>query len=181
MALVLLAPVLLAIALAIRLSMGAPVLFRQDRIGRGGAVFTIVKFRSLDDGGRPTALGSVLRRFSLDELPEFWNVINGDMALVGPRPLLPGDQPPAGKLREARQSLLPGVTGWAQVRGRNRLTFERTYRLDSWYSENRSLALDVYILLLTLPVVATGRGACGLATRAQRHLPGSGRRIERTS
>lgn len=170
-ALVMLAPVLAVIALSIGLAMGRPVLFRQKRVGLHGKTFTIVKFRSLGDTGRPTALGAFLRRFSLDELPEFWNVLCGDMALVGPRPLLLGDQPASSSVRKERQSVLPGVTGWAQVRGRNRLSFEQTYALDLWYRKNRSLALDLYILALTLPVVATGRGACGLSEPMRRRPP----------
>jgi len=170
LAVVLLAPLFAAIALAVLLAMGRPVLFRQERVGQGGRPFTIVKFRSLDETGAPTRLGTVLRRFSLDELPEFWNVLAGDMALVGPRPLVAGDQPGHPRLRAARQSMLPGITGWAQVRGRNALSFERTYLLDLWYRRRRSLVLDLYILLLTLPVVAIGKGACALAEAARDHI-----------
>lgn len=170
-ALVLLSPLLALIACLILLSMGRPVLFRQTRVGRDGDHFTIVKFRSLGADGIPTPLGAVLRRMSLDELPEFWNVLRGDMALVGPRPLVAQDQPRLPRIRAARQSVRPGITGWAQVKGRNALTFERSYVLDLWYLRHRSLWLDLYILLLTGPVVASGHGACGLAEAARVRLP----------
>jgi len=167
LALVLLVPVYALIAGLVLVTMGRPVLFRQRRVGRNGRDFTIVKFRSLGEDGRPTPLGAVLRRFSLDELPEFWNVLAGDMALVGPRPLLADDQPILQRIRAHRQAIRPGITGWAQVKGRNSLSFECSFALDLWYVRNRSAWLDLYILCLTLPVVALGHGACALAERAR--------------
>lgn len=170
-ALLVLSPLLALIACLILLSMGRPVLFHQTRVGHAGHPFTIVKFRSLAADGTPTPVGAILRRMSLDELPEFWNVLRGDMALVGPRPLIAEDQPRLPRIRAARQSVRPGITGWAQVKGRNALTFERSYVLDLWYLRHRSLWLDLYILLLTGPVVASGHGACGLAKATRVRLP----------
>lgn len=180
LALLVLAPVLAITALAVLVAMGRPVLFLQERVGRHGRPFTIVKFRSLGADGVPTRLGATLRRFSFDELPEFWNVVRGDMALVGPRPLIAADQPALARIRAARQSMTPGITGWAQVRGRNALSFERSYMLDLWYRRHRSLALDLHILLLTLPVVASGHGACALAEAARQRMTAQGRAVERT-
>lgn len=168
LALVVLAPLLACIAGLVLLAMGRPVFFVQARVGYRGRSFDMVKFRSLTSEGQPTALGKVLRRFSLDELPSFWNVLRGDMALVGPRPLLAEHQPPFAGQRAERQSMKPGLTGWAQVNGRNALSFEESFVHDGWYRRNRCPRLDLHILLLTLPVVAAGRGACGLVDAARR-------------
>ncbi|MEL7104885.1 MAG: sugar transferase [Pseudomonadota bacterium] len=162
-ALFLLAPVLLCIAAAIGCLDRAPALFFQKRIGKDGKAFTMVKFRSLTPDGTPTRMGAVLRRYSLDELPEFWNVLRGDMALVGPRPMIEADQPKLPVIRALRQQIRPGITGWAQINGRNALSFEQTFRLDLWYRRNRSLWLDLYIVFATVPCVLSGRGACALA------------------
>lgn len=167
LALILLAPVLLLIALAILCLDGGPVLFPQRRVGQGGKSFVMVKFRSLGPDGRPTAVGTVLRRYSLDELPEFFNVLKGDMAIVGPRPMVLSDQPSLQRVRALRQRMRPGITGLAQVSGRNALSFEDTYRLDLWYGRHRSVWLDLYILAVTLPCVLSARGACALAPMAR--------------
>ena len=161
---VLLAPaaaVMLAIAALVYLRMGRPVLFRQQRAGYWGRPFTLLKFRTMRDAfgpdGRPlpdarrlTPLGRWLRRLSLDELPQLLNVLAGDMSLVGPRPLLMRylDRYTAEQAR--RHEVKPGLTGWAQVNGRNALTWEEKFALDVWYVDHRSLRLDACILLLTL-------------------------------
>jgi lipopolysaccharide/colanic/teichoic acid biosynthesis glycosyltransferase len=164
--LIVLSPVLLALALAIRLGMGAPILFRQVRPGLHGRPFTLYKFRSLreDPGGsrtdeeRLTRLGSLLRRTSLDELPELWNVLRGDMSLVGPRPLLMEYLPLYTPEQARRHDVRPGITGWAQINGRNAISWEEKFRLDVWYVEHRSLWLDLRILVLTLGRVVAGEG-----------------------
>ncbi len=166
---VLCAPLLCGVAVVILLTMGRPVLFRQVRPGRGGRLFTLVKFRTmtgacgpdgtpLPDAARLTPLGHFLRATSLDELPQLWNVLVGEMSLVGPRPLLP-DYLPRYSARQARRHLVrPGITGWAQVNGRNALSWEARFELDVWYVEHQSLALDMRILWLTLCKVARREG-----------------------
>ncbi len=161
-ALLVLAPIMLMIAVVLAATSSQPVFFHQLRIGESGRSFTITKFRSLDAVGRPTRFGAFLRQYSLDELPEFWMVLRGDMALVGPRPLIEAHQPERALTRSARQRMKPGITGWAQINGRNTLAFEDTYRLDLWYARNRSAWLDLYILVVTLPCVVGGRGACAM-------------------
>jgi lipopolysaccharide/colanic/teichoic acid biosynthesis glycosyltransferase len=142
-------------------SLGAPVLFRQRRTGLQGQLFTLVKFRTmrdardrrgepLTDAERLTRLGRILRSTSMDELPELWNVLRGDMSLVGPRPLLPEYLPLYSREQLRRHHVLPGITGWAQVNGRNELSWEEKFRLDVWYVDHRSLALDLRVLLLTV-------------------------------
>jgi sugar transferase EpsL len=159
--LVLLAPLLGVTALAIRLALGGPVIFAHRRPGRHGRPFTLYKFRTMSgargaDGGllpdreRLTRLGRLLRRTSLDELPELVNVIRGDMSLVGPRPLLMEYLPRYTREQARRHDVRPGITGWAQLNGRNTLPWERRFELDVWYVEHQSLRLDVWILLLTV-------------------------------
>ncbi len=156
-------PVLAAVAVLIRWRLGPPVLFRQLRPGRGGVPFTLYKFRTMrdlrDSDGRPlpdsnrlTLLGRGLRSTSLDELPELWNVIRGDMSLVGPRPLLMEYLPLYSARQRRRHEVRPGLTGWAQVNGRNALSWEERFELDLWYVEHRSLLLDLRILLRTVGV-----------------------------
>ena len=160
-AVTLLAPLLLAIASAVRLCLGKPVLFAQLRPGLHGAPFRMIKFRTmreavdakdqpLPDGERLTRLGSVLRAASLDELPELWNVLRGDMSLVGPRPLLMEYLPLYSPEQARRHEVKPGVTGWAQVNGRNALSWEEKFRLDVWYVDHASLWLDIKIVALTV-------------------------------
>lgn len=155
-----LSPLLLLTALAVRAALGPPVLFRQLRAGRHGRCFYIYKFRTMtdaqDDGGsllpaaaRLTKTGGVIRSLSLDELPQLFNVVKGDMSLVGPRPLLAEYLPLYDPEQARRHEVRPGITGWAQVNGRNALTWEEKFRLDVWYVDNLSLPLDVRILLLT--------------------------------
>ncbi len=161
LALILLSPLLLLIALAVRLGLGKPVLFRQPRPGYKGRIFTLYKFRTmrdvlapdgtpLPDERRLTALGRFLRATSLDELPELINVLRGEMSLVGPRPLLVKYLPLYTPEQMRRHDVLPGITGWAQINGRNTLTWQEKFRLDVWYVDHWSLWLDVKILFLTV-------------------------------
>ena len=167
--LVVLSPVLVLIALLVRLTLGSPVLFRQKRPGLHGEPFTLLKFRTManlyDQEGRPlpdekrlTRLGRFLRRPSLDELPELINVLKGEMSLVGPRPLLMQYLDRYTPEQARRHEVKPGITGWAQINGRNALTWEEKFKLDVWYVEHRSLALDLKILLHTPFRVLRGYG-----------------------
>lgn len=158
--LVLLAPFLILLAALVRSRLGSPVLFRQIRPGRDGRPFMMVKFRTmrdardaagnpLPDSERLTPFGGFLRSTSLDELPELFNVLKGDMSLVGPRPLLMEYLPLYSPEQARRHEVRPGVTGWAQVNGRNALSWDEKFALDVWYVDNRSIWLDVKILVLT--------------------------------
>lgn len=158
------APVVAGSAFAILISMGGPVFFRQERTGRDGRLFEIVKLRTMASGpdphGKPlpdehrlTALGSFLRRASIDELPQFLNVLKGDMSLVGPRPLLPEYLPRYTPSQHRRHEVRPGITGWAQIHGRNRLSWEAKFEYDVWYVDHRSPWLDLKILALTVKQV----------------------------
>ncbi len=159
--LIFLSPVLLLIAFMIRVTMGSPILFRQKRTGLNGQSFTIYKFRTMDekkdkngrllpDEKRLTKLGRFLRNTSLDELPELWNVLKGDMSLVGPRPLLPEYLLHYTKEQMRRHEVKPGITGWAQVNGRNLLNWDEKFKYDVWYVDNISFWLDMKILFLTI-------------------------------
>lgn len=167
--LVALAPVMAVIAIALRLHLGAPILFLQERPGLGGVSFRPYKFRTmkelrgpegelLPDSQRLTPLGRFLRSASLDELPELLNVLRGDMSLVGPRPLLSEYLELYSPEQARRHSVRPGITGWAQVNGRNALTWNERFELDLWYIQNRSMSLDLKILLLTLIKVLRREG-----------------------
>jgi lipopolysaccharide/colanic/teichoic acid biosynthesis glycosyltransferase len=169
LALILLAPLLLLLAVLVRLQLGSPVLFRQVRPGRAARPFILCKFRTmrdahdaagraLPDAQRLTGFGRFMRRTSLDELPELWNVLTGDMSLVGPRPLLMDYLELYSPEQARRHEVRPGITGWAQVNGRNALTWEEKFRLDVWYVDNRSLMLDLKILCLTALRVLTAHG-----------------------
>lgn len=158
--LVALSPVLAASAIAVRVSMGSPVFFRQPRPGRGGEIFRVAKFRTmrdaLDAAGRPlpdaqrlTLVGRLLRETSLDELPQLWNVLKGEMSLVGPRPLLVQYLERYSPEQARRHDVLPGITGWAQINGRNALDWDEKFALDVWYVDHWSLGLDLRILLTT--------------------------------
>ena len=175
LALVVLGPVMVGTALAIRMTMGAPVLFRQVRPGLRGAPFELVKFRTMSgdvgpdgllrpDEIRITPLGRVLRRLSLDEFPQLLNVLKGEMSLVGPRPLLLEYLPRYTRDQARRHEVRPGVTGWAQVHGRRRLPMAERFALDVWYVDHRSTGLDIRILLLTIRRVLSGLGVEPLAT-----------------
>lgn len=167
--LVVLAPLILAVALLVRTRIGSPVLFRQERPGLGGRPFDMFKFRTMSDarssdGGllpdaeRLTGVGRLLRSWSLDELPELWNVVRGEMSLVGPRPLLMEYLPLYSAEQMRRHEVRPGLTGWAQVKGRNRLTWPEKFALDLWYVEHRSFLLDLRILALTVVKVFSRHG-----------------------
>ncbi|WP_318513999.1 sugar transferase [Photobacterium leiognathi] len=162
--LLILSPVILFVAWKIQKNLGSPVLFRQTRPGLNGVPFEMVKFRSmkdaldkdgnlLPDSERLTPFGSKLRSTSLDELPELWNVLKGEMSLVGPRPLLMEYLPLYNDKQARRHEVRPGVTGWAQVNGRNAISWEQKFDLDIWYVDNRSFKLDFKILLLTVKKV----------------------------
>jgi lipopolysaccharide/colanic/teichoic acid biosynthesis glycosyltransferase len=168
-ALILLAPVLIIVAILVRFRLGTPVLFRQERPGLGGKPFTLLKFRTmtdardesgalLPDAGRAHPFGQMLRRTSLDELPELLNVLKGDMSLVGPRPLLMRYLPRYTPEQMRRHEALPGITGLAQVSGRNNLTWEEKFALDVEYVEKCSVSLDVKILLRTVRAVTGAEG-----------------------
>ncbi len=167
--LVVLSPALAAASAAILATMGRPLLFRQRRPGRGGRPFTIFKFRTMSeprpgqsrfhsDGSRVTPVGAILRKTSLDELPELWNVLRGDMSLVGPRPLLMEYLPKYTAEQARRHEVRPGITGWAQVSGRQSIPFSRRLELDVWYVQNWSIALDLRILVRTAWQAVLGVG-----------------------
>lgn len=167
--LLLASPFFFVVAILIRCSLGSPVFFRQQRPGLHGAPFRILKFRTmtnaydgtgelLPDGRRITALGRFLRASSLDELPELWNVLRGDMSLVGPRPLRMDYLPLYSAEQARRHDVRPGITGWAQVNGRNAAGWPERLRMDVWYVDNRSLGLDLRILLLTVWKVVRREG-----------------------
>lgn len=185
-ALALLLPVVVLLCLLVRFRLGSPVLFRQTRPGRHGKPFEMIKFRTmldavdaqgnpLPDDQRLTRLGSFLRSTSLDELPELWNVLKGDMSLVGPRPLLMEYLPLYSPEQARRHEVRPGVTGWAQVNGRNALSWDEKFKLDVWYVDNQSLWLDIKILFLTVKkvLVREGISADGEATMSKFKGPGS--------
>lgn len=167
LALVILAPVLLVVAVVVRVTMGRPVLFRQVRPGLGGRPFSLVKFRTMrvadrpdaaDDAARLTAVGRFLRATSLDELPELWNVLRGEMSLVGPRPLLMEYLDRYTPEQARRMEVLPGITGWAQVHGRNAVPWRERLARDVWYVDHLSLRLDLEILVRTIGQVIGRRG-----------------------
>ncbi|MDB2087487.1 MAG: sugar transferase [Clostridium paraputrificum] len=159
--LILLSPILIVVALLIRLNLGSPIFFTQDRVGKNNKVFKMIKFRSMKDGVdkngnllpdemRLTKFGKILRSTSLDELPELINVLKGDMSLIGPRPLLVDYLPLYNENQVRRHNVLPGLTGWAQINGRNSLSWNEKFNLDIWYVDNWSLTLDIKIFFLTI-------------------------------
>ncbi|WP_152207592.1 sugar transferase [Marinobacter changyiensis] len=170
--LLLLAPVILIVAWQVKRKLGAPVFFRQTRPGLHGKPFQMTKFRTmkdavdaqgnaLPDSERLTPFGQFLRSSSLDELPELWNVLKGDMSLVGPRPLLMEYLPLYSKKQYRRHEVRPGVTGWAQINGRNAISWEDKFKLDVWYVDNQSIWLDLKILFLTIKKVIVKEGISG--------------------
>lgn len=167
--LVLVLPLLLLAGLAVLVTVGRPVVFRQERAGLHGRPFTLYKLRTmraatgpdgqpLPDAERLTRLGRVLRKLSIDELPQLWNVMNGDMSLVGPRPLYVKYIPRYTPEQARRLEVQPGITGWAQVNGRNAVSWDERFRLDVWYVDHWSPSLDVRIILLTLWKVVRREG-----------------------
>ena len=169
LALIVLSPILLVTAILVRIKLGSPVLFHQDRPGKDGKIFRLYKFRSMtderDESGnllpdevRLTRFGKLLRSTSLDELPELWNILQGDMSIVGPRPLLVKYLPLYNEEQRHRHDVRPGLTGWAQVHGRNTVTWEEKFRLDVWYVENLSFLVDVKTVFLTVKKVLCREG-----------------------
>lgn len=159
--LIVLSPILLITAVLIRIKLGSPIFFIQDRVGKDGKVFKMIKFRTmldevdkwgdpLPDKERMTPFGQLLRSTSIDELPELINVLKGDMSLVGPRPLLVEYIPNYSKEQWRRHEVKPGITGWAQVNGRNCITWTRKFELDIWYVDNASIFTDIKILFMTI-------------------------------
>ena len=159
--LVVLLPIILLVAFSIRLKLGGPIFFYQQRPGLNGNLFQMIKFRTmldisgadgnyLPDSDRLTPFGKFLRSTSLDELPELWNVLKGEMSLVGPRPLLVEYLPLYNKQQSHRHDVKPGITGWAQVNGRNAISWEQKFELDVWYVENHNMLLDLKILWMTI-------------------------------
>jgi len=187
-ALVLLAPLLAAVALAVRWGLGSPVLFRQARPGLGGRPFTLLKFRTLrevrDERGEPlpeveraTALGRRLRAASLDELPELLNVVRGEMSLVGPRPLLMKYLALYTPEQARRHEVRPGITGWAQIHGRNRTTWEERFARDVWYVDHLSFGLDLGILLRTAAALLRSDGGLEQGARLGEYTGRGGGRL----
>jgi len=191
-ALVVLAPLLLMVAALVKIFLGSPILFRQSRPGWHGKLFTCLKFRSmtdardeegrlLPDAERMTAFGRFLRRSSIDELPELINVIGGEMSLVGPRPLLPQYLGRYTAEQMRRHEVKPGITGWAQVNGRNALDWNRKFELDVWYVDHHSLWLDLLILARTLGKIFTSDGISSSGHTTMPEFFGVGAESERGS
>ncbi len=182
--LLILLPIIVTLAWQVRRKLGSPVLFRQTRPGLHGKPFQLIKFRTmrnaigldgrpLHDSERMTSFGSFLRSASLDELPELWNVLKGDMSLVGPRPLLMEYLPLYSLEQARRHEVRPGVTGWAQVNGRNALSWEEKFRLDVWYVDNHSFWLDLKILALTVKKVFVREGISAAGEVTTTYFTGS--------
>ncbi|NQU23484.1 MAG: sugar transferase [Candidatus Nealsonbacteria bacterium] len=183
--LVLSAPVMVGVAAMVYLRMGRPVLFRQQRAGRGGRPFTLLKFRTMRDESGPdgtplsdrrrlTSLGRWLRRTSLDELPQLVNVLRGEMSLIGPRPLLLRYLDRYTPRQARRHDVKPGLTGWAQVNGRNAISWEEKFALDLWYVDNWSLRLDAWILLHTVWRIVCPQGISHLGDATMPEFMGTG-------
>lgn len=162
-------PFFIIIAIMVKIKLGSPILFVQPRAGYKGRIFNIIKFRTMEnesnykysalsDHDRLTKFSKFLRSTSLDELPELWNVLKGDMSLVGPRPLLIQYLPLYSKYQSKRHDVLPGITGWAQINGRNTISWEEKFDLDVWYVENQSTLLDIKILFITVKKVILCEG-----------------------
>ena len=183
--LVVVGPLLLMLALLVKVNLGSPVLFRQSRSGQGGRLFELFKFRTmtsqrgangalLPDAQRQTRFGRFLRATSLDELPELINVLKGDMSLVGPRPLLVEYLPLYSREQARRHEVRPGITGWAQVNGRNAISWEEKFKLDVWYVDNRSFGLDLRILWMTVAKVFKREGISQEGRATMERFTGSG-------
>jgi len=183
-ALLLLSPIMTILAVIIRLNIGSPVLFTQNRPGKNGELFKFLKFRTmtdetdeqgvlLADDQRGTRVGRILRQTSLDELPSFLNVLRGDMSLVGPRPLL-SEYLPLYSFKEARRhDVKPGITGWAQINGRNTISWEEKFELDTWYVNNQSIYLDIKIMFLTVSKVLKREGINSSSNTTMEKFKGS--------
>ncbi|HEY9572126.1 MAG TPA: sugar transferase [Pusillimonas sp.] len=185
-ALLLLSPVLASVAALVAIKMGRPVFFKQQRPGLHEKPFLMLKFRSmldatnaqgqaLDDAQRLTPFGRWLRSTSLDELPELWNVLKGELSLVGPRPLLMEYLPRYDSVQRRRHEVRPGLTGWAQVNGRNTVDWPKRFQLDVWYVDNRSFWLDMKILAMTVQLVLTRKGVSAQGEATMRKFTGNER------
>lgn len=173
-------PLLLIVGLAVRIALGRPILFEQERPGLNGRPFRLMKFRTMrsgegSDAERLTRFGRWLRATSLDELPELWNVLKGEMSLVGPRPLLMRYLPRYTAEQARRHEVRPGMTGWAQVNGRNAVGWEQKFDYDVWYVDHRSLVLDLKILWMTIWHVITGKGISADGEATMKEFRGSSR------
>jgi lipopolysaccharide/colanic/teichoic acid biosynthesis glycosyltransferase len=184
--LIVMMPIALLVAIAILITMGRPILFRQQRPGLHDRIFVMNKFRTmsenrdpngalLPDGNRLTSVGRFLRKTSFDEIPQLWNVFVGDMSLVGPRPLLTRYLPRYSESQRRRHEVKPGITGWAQVNGRNATTWDERFRLDVWYVDHRSFWLDLKILALTAVRVFAGSGTSSPGHATMPEFKGNGR------
>ncbi|MDB5901710.1 MAG: hypothetical protein JWM26_588 [Betaproteobacteria bacterium] len=180
------APLIIVLALVIRAALGSPVIFSQMRPGLNARPFMLYKFRSMNDARFPdgellgdevrlTALGKWLRKLSLDELPQLWNVLKGDMSLVGPRPLLMEYLPLYDERQRRRHEVRPGITGWAQVKGRNALSWEEKFDLDVWYVERQSFALDLRIIGMTIAKLVRPHGISQPGSATMPRFTGSAR------
>lgn len=187
--LLVLSPILLVTAVLVRVKLGSPVIFRQPRPGRDGVVFNLYKFRSMtdetDENGnllpdeiRLTKFGRLLRATSLDELPELWNILRGDMSVVGPRPLLVKYLPLYNEQQRHRHDVRPGLTGWAQVHGRNLIGWEEKFQLDLWYVEHISFAVDVKTILLTVRNVLRREGISSESAATMEEFTGTKEDLE---
>lgn len=170
----------IAVAFLIILTMGRPIHFRHERAGRNGRPFNFIKFRSMrngegSDAERTTRLGKLLRSTSLDELPQLWHVLSGKMSLVGPRPLPVRYLPRYSPFQNRRHEIRPGITGWAQINGRNAISWEKKFELDVWYVDNRSILLDAKILFLTFLKVFKRSGINNSGTETMPEFTGSER------
>ena len=185
LSIVVLAPLLAVVAMLVFLKLGAPVLYRQVRPGLHAKPFELFKFRSMldafDEDGKPlpndqriTPFGQMLRSLSLDELPELWNILKGDMSLVGPRPLLMDYLPLYDERQSRRHEVRPGLTGWSQVNGRNSISWEEKFEFDIWYVENASFGLDIKIILMTIMKVLRREGISHEGDVAMPRFRGSG-------
>ena len=186
--LIVFSPVLMLLFVLVRLSMGSPAIFKQQRPGLYGRPFMMYKFRTMRDARNPagkllteeeriTRFGSFLRRTSLDELPELFNVLKGDLSLVGPRPLLMEYLPRYSAEQARRHDVKPGITGWAQVNGRNAINWDQKFKLDVWYVDNQSFRLDCRILWLTLVKVLKKEGITQKGHVTMEKFKGNGRNI----
>jgi sugar transferase EpsL len=185
--LAILSPLLILLVLIVRIRIGSPVLFQQKRPGKSGEIFTFYKFRTmstirdldgrlLEDKDRMTAFGSFLRATSLDELPSLFNVLKGDMSLVGPRPLLIEYLPLYSDVQGRRHEVKPGITGWAQINGRNAISWEEKFKYDVWYVDNCSIFLDIKIIFLTIGKVIMRKGISSDTSATMEKFEGSKRK-----
>ena len=176
---IMLLPLFFLVSALIFFYVGRPILFIQDRPGKDSKIFKLIKFRTMinddskEDEDRLTSLGSFLRSYSLDELPELYNILIGDMSFVGPRPLLKDYLPLYNEMQQKRHDIRPGLTGWAQINGRNTLDWEDRFNLDLWYVENQSLLLDLKIILLTVKKVFLREGISAVGEATMKKFSGT--------